>query len=95
MLGSLERDVERETLRRCLSRTARETGISIPQAVNVLATFLDEAAQQLSRGRLVHIPGFGIFATVPAHGHRQRYPQVTFSPSRQLWLQTLYDPVLP
>lgn len=73
-------------LERCIEHASRKTGVDHYTAVLFMTHFLDQVADEVSKGRTVSIPGFGLFAAV---WRRIQLPQglvermlPRFSPSR-------------
>ena len=48
-------------LRQCIATAAREAGMSEHLVAILMSRFFEEISEQVSRGRVVRIPGFGIF----------------------------------
>ena len=51
-------------LQRAIEKTARETGYSEHTVLNMMSTFWEALADEVTRGHEVRIPGFGMFAPV-------------------------------
>jgi hypothetical protein len=51
-------------LERCIEHASRKTGVDHYTAVLFMTHFLDQVADEVSKGRTVSIPGFGLFAAV-------------------------------
>lgn len=60
----------KETLGRCLRGTAQAAGVSAEKAAAVLHGFFEQVVNELCKGRLVMVPGFGTFGadTRPCYG---------------------------
>lgn len=50
------------TLQRCIETTARETGYDEHAVLIIMSRFWEALADEVSKGREVRIPGFGMFA---------------------------------
>lgn len=61
----LSRAADRESLRRCLDLAAERSGVGADGVVRVMTLFLEAIADELTRGRAVRIPGFGVFVPAP------------------------------
>ena len=75
-----------EPLRSCIAHAAKEMGMSEHDVVLVMSYFLEELANRVSVGKVVRIPGFGIFA--PKYFASSRTCAPRFSASRGFRLQT-------
>jgi nucleoid DNA-binding protein len=51
-----------EPLQRTITKCAQKMGVSDHFAANLVAYFLEYTADEVTRGEIVRIPGFGIFA---------------------------------
>lgn len=76
-------------LQRCVDRAAEESGLDAYGVLVAMSYFLEAVADEVSMGRSVSIPGFGLFAPVPMperHRRMSRDPsprsKPVFSPSR-------------
>ena len=90
----LGKAADRESLRRCLDFAAERSGVGADGVVCVMTLFLEAVADELTKGRAVRIPGFGIFVPAPIperHRRSSRNPtprcKPVFSPSRGLRAQ--------
>lgn len=78
-----------EPLRRCVTSTATEMGMSEYTVLLLVNDFLDQLAYQVSIGRTVRLPGFGIFAPKFFASSQTCAPR--FSASRGFRLQTRHS----
>ena len=76
-------------LKECISTAARELAMSEHDVVLAMTYFFDELAIQVARGRVVRIPGFGIFASKWFATSKSSAPR--FSASRGFRLQTRFS----
>ncbi|MBK8099594.1 MAG: HU family DNA-binding protein [Planctomycetes bacterium] len=90
----LSKAADRESLQRCLDISAERSGVGADGVVRVMTLFLEAVADELTRGRAVRIPGFGVFVPAPIpERHRRMSRDLThrcrpvFSPSRGLRAQ--------
>lgn len=72
----------------CMRFAAEETGVTESTAALVMSAFLQELAAQVCKGRIVRIPGFGVFGCAIKRGKRacaqnggRPVPHPKFSPS--------------
>jgi nucleoid DNA-binding protein len=72
-------------LQGCIAHAARETGVSEHTTALVVSYFLERLADEVSLGRVVRIPGFGIFAAKHYKGADVMAPR--FSAARPFRLQ--------
>lgn len=56
-----------EPLRRCIEKTAAESGFSQGEVTWIMTFFLTAIADEVTKGRAVSIPGFGLFAQTRLH----------------------------
>ena len=64
-------------LKRCIELAANRSGRSEEQVVEVMTLFLEAIADEVTKGRAVSIPGFGMFVQSGV----QRFQKVTFRPN--------------
>lgn len=90
----LSKSADRESLARCLDLAAERSGVGADAAVRVMSLFFEAVADELTKGRVVRVPGFGIFVPAPIperHRRASRNPtprcKPSFSPSRGLRAQ--------
>lgn len=90
----LSKAADRESLQRCIDLAADRSGVGADGVVRVMTLFLEAVADELTRGRAVRIPGFGVFVPAPiSEKHRKMSRDMTprcrpaFSPSRGLRAQ--------
>ena len=84
----LSKSEDAEPLKRCIEAACAKTGISQYAGITLMSFFLEEVAAQVTKGHVVNIPGFGIFApkedarpsSVARWGKGRTKP--VFSPSR-------------
>ena len=76
-------------LRQCISKTAKSLGMSEYTVLLTVNDFLDELANQVSIGKTVRLPGFGIFAPKFFASSKTCAPR--FSASRGFRLQTRFS----
>lgn len=81
-------------LQRCLDLAGDRSGVGVDGVVRVMTLFLEAIADEMTKGRVVRIPGFGLFAPAPIPlRHRKMSRDLTartkpvFSPSRGLRAQ--------
>ncbi len=93
-LPFLGKAADRESLRRCLDLAAERSGVGADGVVRVMSQFLEAIADELTKGRCVRIPGFGVFVPAPIPERHRRMSRNTsarckpvFSPSRGLRAQ--------
>ena len=85
----LSKSADRESLARCLDLAAERSGVGADAAVQVMSLFFEAVADELTKGRVVRVPGFGIFVPAPIperHRRASRNPtprcKPYFSPSQ-------------
>jgi nucleoid DNA-binding protein len=90
----LGKAADRESLRRCLDLAAERSGVGADAAVRVMSLFFEAVADELTKGRAVRIPGWGLYIPAPIperHRRASRNPtprcKPVFSPSRGLRAQ--------
>jgi nucleoid DNA-binding protein len=90
----LSKSSDRESLARCLDLAAERSGVGADGVVRVMTLFLEAIADELTKGRAVRIPGFGVFVPTPVPERhlrmsRDKTPRCkpSFSPSRGLRAQ--------
>lgn len=90
----LSKAVDRASLQRCLDMSAERSGVGADGVVRVMTLFLEAIADELTRGRAVRIPGFGVFVPAPIPERHRRASRnlaprckPVFSPSRGLRAQ--------
>lgn len=90
----LNKCADRASLARCLDLAAERSGVGADGVVVVMTLFLEAIADELTRGRVVRVPGFGVFVPAPIpEKHRKMSRDMTprcrpvFSPSRGLRAQ--------
>lgn len=90
----LGKAADRESLRMCLDLAAERSGVGADGVVQVMSLFFEAIADELTKGRCVRIPGFGMFVPAPIpERHRRASRDLTprckpvFSPSRGLRAQ--------
>ncbi|WP_366517878.1 HU family DNA-binding protein [uncultured Brevundimonas sp.] len=90
----LSKSADRESLARCLDISAERSGVGADAAVRVMSLFFEAVADEITKGRAVRIPGFGVFVPAPIperHRRASRNPtprcKPVFSPSRGLRAQ--------
>jgi len=90
----LSKAADRASLQRCLDMSAERSGVGADGVVRVMTLFLEAIADELTRGRAVRIPGFGVFVPAPIperHRRASRNPtprcKPVFSPCRGLRAQ--------
>ena len=49
-----------QSLRECIDRIVRELGVSTFLAQRMITFFLEEVTEQVAKGKIVRLPGFGI-----------------------------------
>lgn len=64
-IPSETRTTKNESLRRMIDKATAETGVDNYLVANVLSWCLQELADEVTKGRIVQIPGFGAFFPVP------------------------------
>lgn len=71
------------SLKTCIEKSAIESGFSAAEVVHVMTHFLTALADEVSKGRAVAIPGFGMFVQkrYPRRAHR-RYFRPVFLPAK-------------
>jgi nucleoid DNA-binding protein len=84
-IPSLTRSEQALPLQRCLEQASRETGVSQHTVALVMSHFLERLADEVSLGRVVRIPGFGMFAPKYYPGSESIAPK--FSASRGFRVQ--------
>lgn len=74
-----------EALARVIETTAANTGLDEYKVAEAMTWFLESLADEVTRGRMVQIPGFGAFFPVPdavaANRSRVRRCRVRFHPA--------------
>ncbi len=90
----LSKAADRESLQRCIDLAADRSGVGADGVVRVMSLFLEAIADEMTKGRAVRVPGFGIFVPAPIpERHRRASRNLTprckpvFSPSRGLRAQ--------
>lgn len=90
----LSKAADRESLQRCIDLAADRSGVGADGVVRVMSLFLEAIADEMTKGRAVRIPGFGIFVPAPIpERHRKMSRNLSartkpvFSPSRGLRAQ--------
>lgn len=90
----LSKNADRESLQRCLDLAGDRSGVGVDGAVRVISLFLEAIADELTKGRAVRIPGWGIYVPAPIpERHRRMSRDMTprckpvFSASRGLRAQ--------
>jgi nucleoid DNA-binding protein len=90
----LGKAADRESLRRCLDLAAERSGVGADGVVQVITLFFEGIADELTKGRVVRVPGWGIYVPAPIperHRRMSRNPAArtkpVFSPSRGLRAQ--------
>lgn len=90
----LSRNTDRESLQRCLDLAGDRSGVGVDGVVRVMSLFFEAIADELTKGRPVRIPGWGIYVPAPVpEKHRRMSRNLTprckpvFSPSRGLRAQ--------
>ena len=90
----LSKSADRESLARCLDISAERSGVGADGVVQVISLFFEAVADELTRGRVVRVPGFGIFVPAPIPEKHRRMSRdlsprckPSFSPSRGLRAQ--------
>lgn len=58
----LSKSEDAEPLKRCIESACSKTGVSQYKGTILMTYFLEEIALQVAMGKIVRIPGFGIFA---------------------------------
>ena len=83
-------------LNACVVRAANGTGISQQTAALVMSYFFEEMVEQMTKGRIVRIPGFGAFGPkIDASRRAKRangrpVPRPSWSPSYGVYTQILH-----
>lgn len=75
-IPSLHRE-SAKPLKRCIELAANRTGHSEEQVVAVMTLFLEALADEVTKGRAVSIPGFGMFVQSGV----QRFQKVRYRPN--------------
>jgi nucleoid DNA-binding protein len=90
----LSKSADRESLARCLDLAAERSGVGADAVVQVITLFFEGMADELTKGRAVRIPGWGLYVPAPIperHRRMSRNPAArtkpVFSPSRGLRAQ--------
>lgn len=90
----LSKSADRESLARCLDLAAERSGVGADGVVQVITLFFESIADELTKGRAVRIPGWGLYVPAPIperHRRMSRNPAArakpVFSPSRGLRAQ--------
>ena len=84
-IPSLTRSEQALPLQRCIEQASLETGVSQHTVALVMSHFLERLADEVSLGRVVRIPGFGMFAAKYYPGSSTMSPK--FSASRGFRVQ--------
>ncbi len=90
----LSKAADRLSLQRCIDMAAERSGVGVDGVVVVMSLFFECIADELTKGRAVRIPGWGIYVPAPIpERHRRASRNLTprckpsFSPSRGLRAQ--------
>lgn len=85
----LSKAADRVSLQRCIDTAAERSGVGADGVVVVMSLFLESIADELTKGRVVRIPGFGVFVPAPIPERHRRMSRnlrprckPVFSPSR-------------
>ena len=81
-----------EPLQSALSYAARASGRTEAELAKQMSWLLEGIADEVSRGKVVRIPGFGMFAPVPKKTTRDPHPRCrpVFVPNLAFLRQVLY-----
>jgi len=81
----MPKSVKAQPTVRCVQHAARNMGVSEHFALNLVAHFLEKVGEETAAGRVVRIPGFGIFGThlfIPKKKGKEPYCMPSFSAAR-------------
>ena len=90
-LPYLNNQKEGDPLRECIRKAVDEMGVDDFTVCRIMTYFMEELSNQVARGRIVRISGFGVFGSrlsKPKTCHNDRSKQTiptpypTFSPSK-------------
>lgn len=89
---SRKRKQDIEPLQNAIEYVADRCGHSSHEIARIVSWFLEGLADEVTHGRVVRIPGFGMFAPVPKKTSRDAHPRcrVVFSPALAFTRQVLY-----
>jgi nucleoid DNA-binding protein len=83
-----------EALRNCIEFAASHSGVDEYKVAEIMTLFLEQVADEMTKGRVLQIPGFGAFFPVPdRHPPRKDQPRrcrVRFHPSVGFQQQVKY-----
>lgn len=90
----LSRSTDGAALQRCIDTAADRSGLDVGSVAIAMSWFLETVADELTKGRCVRIPGFGLFAPAPVPERHRRMSRnlkprckPVFTPSRGLRAQ--------
>lgn len=91
-LSMYSRKEDMEPLQNAIEYAADRSGRSSHEIAKDITWFLEGLADELTHGRVVRIPGFGIFAPVPKKSSRDPHPRCrpVFSPALAFSRQVMY-----
>lgn len=69
-------------LKKCIEMTARDSGYSEPEVARIMTYFLESIADEVSKGRAISIPGFGMFVQTCIRWNRKTLYRPGFIPAR-------------